>query len=1784
MLLLVGVLQAQVTEVCAGDGTDSVTLYVSNYQYGNIQWQYSEDTLTWTDIPGANDTIFRFKPNENEALYYRAWMQYPNCPDESSVVTRVRFLPKANAGPDRILNENFVTTLFGNKVEDENTRCMWQVIEGYSANLEDPTWYNSAFSGPDTLYRLTWTLANACGVSVDTVEIRYVHTVMYDAIVLVDPTDIILSDSAEMASGIYRIVFSAPVPNITDSTILVSMTDGGFLRKVLWFEHFGDTCEMVTSQAYLSDIIVDGVMNFEIPLFSSNRATRRSSNGRTFTRSNLQQDPRFLSGRWGELINEMVGGMSGTRDFFEEYVNVGSFQLDEGWKISNVQIDTNDLTIICDYRVVLRRLYLYYKVGVIGDFRLNFTLHTEGNANVNFSKDIETPIQIPLGPVIFSIKVPITITGSCHTPQGMDIPMHITKPLDMIAEYSGALPLPTPIVGLFLPVPIPDSLSENNGRMVVSADETPSSFTFELSGSVGVKLSALLFKVIGPQFSFMPKFTWSVCEGTNGFRQAKSYFSIDTRLDIGLDLLGHFSAGYFHVWPGEEDVIHYYPYRLAMGHQTNRNLTQPSAGSWNFEPVKVNLYNWVNMPVKSGKKVLFEATGGVVSSTPSGSGSASAFAFTDDAGLAKIYWKPLASNASLKASVLDCEGNHIKGSPLYFYSNGVADPCLNSTLSLGIDNNGRFITSGGTSPFHYSSNGTSWLPEFNMSYPLAPGTYFVKDADGCVAATTNTVQESMPPCNLNTSTYQDGLHVRFEANNGTAPYHFYVDGLDYTTSGTTQRVFQHTFAQDGEYTITVTDANGCTQSTIVHLVDGVTLPTVVTSTTYHTSHNVYDQVMGAVTANGGAALTERGIQWSLSSDMSNATNVPSSFTGDGLGQYLCQISGVSAGTTYYARAYASNSKGTAYGAVITLTVLGSAITTSCGVSVIRSNETGSNGTITAVRDHQNNSYAVVQIGSQCWLKENMRCTTSPSTGANMVQNPANGTSSTVRRAYYYDNNPANAANGYGLLYNWPASMDGSTMEGARGICPEGWHLPADAEWTQLTNYVSSQSQYVCGSDNTYIAKALAATSGWNSFNSLCTVGNEPSTNNATGFSALPSGVYLGNYYALGNRTDFWSATQIYGSSAYRRNLNSSSTSLDRYYNTKDGCYSVRCLRNDEGTSAAVLPTISTSAVGNVTSTTATCGGNVTSDGGANVTERGVCWSTSQNPTISDSHTVDGSGVGSFISNISGLTAGVTYYVRAYATNSVGTAYGDEVSLTVPGSSNVDEVVVSFNGSTWVAADILLVEDHSTDGYITIAIEKTQRCSRNNTDVYLLGFLKNTTGSWTYSSSGGHYCLYRDPSYIYRDANGVLGNAGGAYWGWNEVKNSFVENITEIDLNNMTISGTFSQDFFDIADYIAAGNTIPTNRKTLTVTLNNAHFNDTSAVTGATVTTAVVSNITSTSATCGGNVTSDGGANVTARGVCWSTHHNPTISDSHTDDGSGTGSFTSGMTGLFPNTTYYVRAYAVNSVGTRYGNEVSFTTSNIEYGQPCPNATTVTDIDGNTYNTVQIGQQCWMKENLRTRHFADGTGISADGTQVSANMASFLYYCSDEPFFYVPNKNFSCVPTYGYLYNYAAVMHGATPSDANPSGVQGICPTGWHVPSDAEWTQLTNFVSGQSQYWCGGNNTYVAKALSAISADWIISSNACAIGNDLIANNRTGFSAFPAGRFSSGSLLASGANCGTYESFGNSACFWSSTQHYYSEYYAYGIELFYENTFVGKQLNSKDLFSKIDALSVRCLRD
>jgi uncharacterized protein (TIGR02145 family) len=298
-------------------------------------------------------------------------------------------------------------------------------------------------------------------------------------------------------------------------------------------------------------------------------------------------------------------------------------------------------------------------------------------------------------------------------------------------------------------------------------------------------------------------------------------------------------------------------------------------------------------------------------------------------------------------------------------------------------------------------------------------------------------------------------------------------------------------------------------------------------------------------------------------------------------------------------------------------------------------------------------------------------------------------------------------------------------------------------------------------------------------------------------------------------------------------------------------------------------------------------------------------------------------------------------------------------------------------------------------------------------------------------------------------------------------------------------------------------------------------NPTPTVTVPVLTTSAVSNITQTTASCGGSITSDGGSAVIARGVCWSAGTTPTIADNKTTDGTGTGSFTSAITGLILNNTYYVRAYATNSAGTGYGSALSFIAA-------------VTDIDGNVYHTVTIGTQEWMVENLKVTKYRNGNPIPnvSDGAEWNKLTTGA---CCD----YDNTASYST--TYGKLYNWYAVDDS-----------RNIAPTGWHVATDAEWTILATYL--------GGDNIAGGKLKETGFTHWRDPNTG--------ATNESGFTALPAGtRFVNGMFSGKDNNCG----------WWSATEGDLTS--AWSRNLSYNASNINRSYGGK-----IGGLSVRCLRD
>jgi uncharacterized protein (TIGR02145 family) len=305
-----------------------------------------------------------------------------------------------------------------------------------------------------------------------------------------------------------------------------------------------------------------------------------------------------------------------------------------------------------------------------------------------------------------------------------------------------------------------------------------------------------------------------------------------------------------------------------------------------------------------------------------------------------------------------------------------------------------------------------------------------------------------------------------------------------------------------------------------------------------------------------------------------------------------------------------------------------------------------------------------------------------------------------------------------------------------------------------------------------------------------------------------------------------------------------------------------------------LATITTTAVTNITSTGVTSGGTISDDGNSGITQRGIAWATHTSPTVGDSITNSGSGPGPFISILSTLNAKAVYYIRAYAINATGTAYGNEITFTT--------------------------------------------------------------------------------------SNGL-----------------------------------------------------------------------------ATISTTAISDIQPLSAKSGGNITNDGGATITERGVVYATTVNPTTTNFKITTGTGTGTFVSTLSPLSSQQTYYVRAYAINSFGTAYGNQVQFNAAS---------ANTVTDIDGNVYPYITLcGGKSWMATNLKVTKYRNGDPITNGLTGFD-----WTAYPHASGAYSFPNGITSTKDTFGLLYNILAV---------NDS--RGVCPIGWHIPTDLEWKSL-EICHGMSQ--------------------------------------------------------------------------------------------------------------------------
>ena len=410
----------------------------------------------------------------------------------------------------------------------------------------------------------------------------------------------------------------------------------------------------------------------------------------------------------------------------------------------------------------------------------------------------------------------------------------------------------------------------------------------------------------------------------------------------------------------------------------------------------------------------------------------------------------------------------------------------------------------------------------------------------------------------------------------------------------------------------------------------------------------------------------------------------------------------------------------------------------------------------------------------------------------------------------------------------------------------------------------------------------------------------------------------------------------------------------------------------------------------------------------------------------------------------------------------------------------------------------------------------------------------------------------------------------------------------------------------------------------------------------TLSTLAVTEIAETSAKSGGNISDDGGGEISARGVVWNKEVNPTLENHSgiTVDGTGSGVFQSNITGLSAGTTYFVRAYATNSAGTAYGNDVMFETFQYFYTltlnadpqhagivtgageyqegeeisiNAIPNETWkfvewtgdvsfvddpdsetatvtmpsvnviltanfqeesdiiygdgVTDIDGNDYITVVIGNQEWMAENLRVTKYNNGaailTGLNDEEWEHTTEGAYVIYPHSSIDGLY---SDAEVISAYGILYNWHAVSSGK------------LCPAGWSVATDGDWTQLMDYIALQGYPNDPDNPGGAGNALKSCRQINSPEGSDCDTDEHPRWNadnthhglDAFGFSALPGGRRHWGAD-------GYFWGIGQVAQWWSATEH--SSNYGWARRIYSYNGIV-----HRNTFCGTGGFSVRCIKD
>ena len=641
-------------------------------------------------------------------------------------------------------------------------------------------------------------------------------------------------------------------------------------------------------------------------------------------------------------------------------------------------------------------------------------------------------------------------------------------------------------------------------------------------------------------------------------------------------------------------------------------------------------------------------------------------------------------------------------------------------------------------------------------------------------------------------------------------------------------------------------------------------PTVSTNSAF--SITATDATLsGNVTSDGGATVTARGFLYGTSEN--NLTEDVQS--GNGTGSFTKALTGLTSGTTYYYKAYATNSAGTAYGEVRSFTTENIGSTT---------------GTL--------NGHDYVDLGLPSgtrWATCNIGASSPTAYGDYYAWGETSTKSTYTYDNYTYSDNPTTLpSNADAATANWGAD----------------WRMPTMEEVNELINNCTNE---------------------WITQNGVS--GRLFTGPNGNSIFLPAAGLRDGSeLYGADSYGEYWSSSltddPYY---AWYLGFGSVDSNMDSYYRYCGQSVRPVC---------RFTPTVTTSIASSITTTGATLNGNITSDGGVTVTDRGFIYGTSESNLI---HTVQsGSGTGTFSKTITGLTSVTTYYFKAYATNSEGTVYGEVRSFTTPTGGMGEHYYVDLglpSGTCWATCNVGAASPEEYGNYYAWGETSTKTTYTEDNYTYsgnpttLPSSADAATVNW---GSGWRMPTQTEMNELHNNCTHVLTTQNGVYgllFTSNINGNSiFLPGASDNALctgcywssslgTNSAVSMGASEDYLFISDLFIA--------RYYGLSVRPVCSNCGSSVATPTVTTVTASSITSTGATLSGNITTDGGAAVTSRGFLYGTNYSNLTQT--VQSGSGTGSFAKALTGLTSGTTYYYKAYATNSAGTAYGEVRSFTT-------------------------------------------------------------------------------------------------------------------------------------------------------------------------------------------------------------------------------------------------------------------